>query len=233
MLVVAGWAVAPSVLAQDWEDWEYTSEFNFQDCQLGPRGVNSFFLPLKPGNWLFLQGEEDDGGGGTVIITLFIKIMPGVKTIGGVQCAIMVEAEWEDENIVEVSYNYVAICSKHGEIYYFGEDVDDYEDGEVVGHDGAWLVDYVNNWPGLLMPGGTPLRGSRYYQEIAPGIALDRAEHTDTAATIDTNAGEFERCLHVVETTPLEPGEESEKAYARGIGLILDDDLTLVSYNIK
>jgi hypothetical protein len=32
---------------------------------------------------------------------------------------------------------------------------------------------------GIIMP-GTPLLGSRYYQEIAPEVALDKAEISDS-----------------------------------------------------
>ena len=42
--------------------------------------------------------------------------------------------------LVEVSRNFYARCTQTGDIYYFGEDVDIYEDGVVVSHDGAWLA---------------------------------------------------------------------------------------------
>jgi len=72
--------------------------------------------------------------------------------------------------------------------------------------------------------------GCRYYQEIALGIALDRAEYLDDKTTIDTPAGLFENCVLVGETTPLELDEFSLKAYARGVGMVQDDALRLVAY---
>jgi len=131
--------------------------------------------------------------------------------------------------LVEISWNYFAICKKCKAIYYFGEDVDDYEDGEVVGHSGAWLAGENGNRAGLIMP-GCPLIGSRYFQEVAPGIAQDRAEHLDNTAEVETPAGTFLNSLVVAETSPLDPGELSLKAYARGIGLIHDDVIRLVDY---
>jgi hypothetical protein len=107
--------------------------------------------------------------------------------------------------------------------------VDIYEDGDVVSHDGAWLAGQNGNRAGLIMP-GRALNGSRYFQEIAPGIALDRAEHVSDTATVVTPAGTFSNCLQVVETSPLEPGHQSHKSYARGIGLIQDGDVLLVDY---
>jgi len=149
--------------------------------------------------------------------------------VDGVHCAVVREMEWVEDEIAEISWNYFAICRDTKDVFYFGEEVDIYEDGEVVSHAGAWLAGVNGARPGLIMP-GRPLNGARYYQEIAPDVALDRAEHRDDKATVETPAGTFENCLVVVETSPLEPGHESRKAYARGIGLVQDDVLKLVKY---
>jgi hypothetical protein len=70
------------------------------------------------------------------------------------------------------------------------------------------------------------LLGSRYYQEVAPGVAEDRAEHIAMDATVETPAGTFTDCLQVDETTPMESGV-SLKMYAPGVGLVQDDVLYL------
>jgi hypothetical protein len=214
--------VTPSVHAQ--VGIPYTDTFFLEDCRLGPRGVNNYFLPLRPGCYLLLEGEDDGES-----VAVFVSVLPRVKKVAGVVCAIMKEVEWADGELVEISWNYVAICRKCNDILYFGEDVDIYEDGEVVSHDGAWLAGVNGNKPGLLMP-GRPLNGARYYQEIAAGVALDRAEHLDDQAVIDTPMGPLEHCLLVGETTPLEPGAFSLKAYARGIGMVQDNVLKLTAY---
>jgi hypothetical protein len=75
---------------------------------------------------------------------------------------------------------------------------------------------------------GTFLLGSRYFQEVAAGVALDRAEHTAEGLAVDTEAGNFKGCVEVTETTPLDPGAESVKVYCPGVGLVMDGDLELV-----
>jgi len=220
--VLAIAAVSPSVQAQ--VEIPFTDTFFLEDCRLGPRGVNNYFLPLKPGAYLLLEGEDDGEE-----VVLFISVLSQTKKVAGVTCAIMREMEWKDGELVEISWNYVAICRKCNDVFYYGEDVDIYEDGEVVSHDGAWRAGVDGAKPGLLMP-GRPLNGARYYQEIAPGIALDRAEHQDDKATIVTPAGTLENCLRVVETTPLEPGSLSLKGYARGIGMVQDGVLKLTGH---
>jgi hypothetical protein len=225
-LLLAGGIVQP-VLAD--EAPLYTDTFFTDACQLGPRGVNDYYIPLIPGHYLLLAGEEEDDEGEIVEITVLIEVLAGVKAVDGVTCAIVREMEWEDDELVEISWNYFAICREHGGVFYFGEDVDDYEDGEVVGHGGAWLAGQNGARAGMIMP-GLPLIGSRYYQEIAPGVAEDRAEHLDNNATVETDAGTFENCLTVGETSGLDPDELSIKAYARGVGLVLDDVISLVDY---
>jgi hypothetical protein len=81
----------------------------------------------------------------------------------------------------------------------------------------------------MIMP-GTFLLGSRYFQEQADGAALDRAEYVEMGLEVTTTAGTFEQCVRVVETTPLEPGSESEKIYCPEVGLVVDDELELVEF---
>ena len=52
--------------------------------------------------------------------------------------------------------------------------MDIYENGQVTSHDGSWIHGEDNAKAGLMMP-GLALLGSRYYQEVAPEVALDRA----------------------------------------------------------
>ena len=127
---------------------------------------------------------------------------------------------------MEVSRNFFAICIETNSVFYFGEDVDIYEDGQVVSHEGAWRAFEDGNEPGLMMP-GIVLLGASFYQEIAPEVALDRAIIIKMDAQLETPAGAFEDCLITFETTPLEPYAKDWKYYAPGIGLIKDGPAVL------
>ena len=70
----------------------------------------------------------------------------------------------------------------------------------------------------------------RYYQEIAPGVAMDRAEILSIDTVLKTPAGEFEDCLETAEGTALNLLEREIKIYAPGIGLIQDANLLLTEY---
>ena len=114
-------------------------------------------------------------------------------------------------------------------MFYFGEDVDYYEGGRVVRHDGEWLAGAGGARPGLVMP-GAPRVGMRYHQEIAPGRAMDRAEVVGLDETCQTPAGTFAGCLRVREDSPLEPGVAEDKYHAPGVGLVRDGSLRLTRY---
>ncbi len=149
--------------------------------------------------------------------------------MGNVVTRVVEERETVSGRVVEISRNFFAICTQTNSVFYFGEDVDIYENGEIVGHSGSWRADSGNAEAGLMMP-GMILLGARYYQEIAPEVAMDRAEIVSINEIVETPARRFERCLKTEETTPLEPKAQEYKLYAPGIGLIRDGNLLLTKY---
>jgi hypothetical protein len=201
----------------------YTDEFFQDDCTFTSTGASQFFI-LEPGYQLTFAGEED-GEEVELVITVFDE----TKEVDGVETRVVEERESVDGELVEVSRNYFAICEQTNSVFYFGEDVDDYEDGEIVSHEGAWLAGQDGARAGIMMP-GTVLLGSRYMQEIAPEVAMDRAHIISMNATVETPAGTFENVLKIRETTPLEPSAREFKYYAEGVGLIQDADLKLEEY---
>ena len=212
----------------------FTDDFRIEDCEFENVGRNAYFS-LIPGDQLVLSGEDDGEELVVQVTVLQQKRTIRFTTESGkelrVKTRVVEEREWEDDELVEVSRNYFAICDQTGDVFYFGEAVDDYEDGQIVGHGGAWLAGIGGAQPGILMP-GRYLLGARYFQEIAPGVAMDRGENTAMGLTITTPAGTFHDCVEVIETSPLEPGSESLKRYCPGIGLVQDEDILLEEFDL-
>jgi hypothetical protein len=212
---------------------QFTTEFRLEHCTWSDEGRNAYFS-LEPGDVLVLAGE-DDGETEEVRIAVLGQTQMVAFSAGGrrhrVRARVIEERETVDGELVEVSRNFFARCRETDDVYYFGEDVDIYEDGEVVSHDGAWRAGRNGARPGLIMP-ATYLLGSRYFQEIAPGVALDRADHTAMGLTIRTPAGTFRNCVEVTETSPLDSGA-SVKRYCPGVGLVFDSGIELVRYDVE
>jgi hypothetical protein len=213
----------------------FTKKFPLADCEWVTVGQNPYFL-LQPGRELHLDNAACVEAGDCdeleeVIITVLNETRDVTFPIDGVPTTITTrvveENESENSELAEISRNFFAECSATRDVYYFGEEVDDYEDGQIVSHEGEWEAGVDNAKPGLIMPGGAFLLGARYFQERAPGVALDRVEHVKMGLTIDVPAGTFEDCVKIKETNPLEPGEVDYKYYCPGVGIVIDEDLEL------
>jgi hypothetical protein len=198
----------------DWQD-----EFALSSCNLVTTGRNPYFV-LEPGFQLVLEGDDTK---------IQITVLNETKTIDGVNTRVVEEREWKEGKLHEVAKNYFAICEQTKDVFYFGEDVDYYENGKVVKHDGSWLAGTNGNRAGLMMP-GTPKLKMKYYQEIAPGVAMDRAEIESLTETCKTPAGTFSGCMKVKEGSALNLLETEYKYHAPGIGLVRDADVRLVKH---
>jgi hypothetical protein len=202
---------------------QWTKIFIVEKGDLSPTGRNPYFI-LEPGYRLVFVGKKD-----VEEVGLTITVLDETRMVDGVETRVLEERETEGGTPIEVSRNYFAISRRTNDVYYFGEEVDVYKNGKVVGHEGAWLSGKDGAKFGLALP-GSPLLGARYYQEQAPGKAMDRAEVVSLSETMETPAGRFTNVLKIEKTTPLEPGVKEAKHYARGIGLIKDGPCRLVSH---
>lgn len=198
----------------------YLSSFSLDPNDLATTGRNPYWI-LEPGYRIVLEG-----GGTRVVIT----VLDDTKKVGPFTTRVVEEREWKDGKLVEVSRNYYAISRSTRDLYYFGEDVDIFKGGRILGHEGSWWAFEGENRPGLMMP-GAPRPGMRYYQELAPGVAMDRAKILSLESRLNvTNGATLEHCLETEESSALNPNERSTKVYAPGIGLVLDDEVSIVSH---
>jgi hypothetical protein len=149
------------------------------------------------------------------------------KTVDSIAVVVVEDREERDGKLVEVTRDYYALDKTTQDVYYFGEDVNNYEAGKGVSHEGSWLSGADGASFGLIMPGELKV-GDKFYEELGPNTGLDRGEIVGTNEKVKTPAGTFEHCVHVKETSPKEKGAVDHKWYAPGIGLIKDKDLVLV-----
>ncbi len=235
LVLLLGLLVAPSTLfAANRDKLAFTENFPVAECSFANTGGNAYFL-LEPGRELYYTNQAClDEGECDELVELTITVTQDTQEVSfdidgtevNVVTRVVMEEELADGEPAETSWNYFAVCEGANDVYYFGEDVDIYVDGDIV-HDGAWLAGEGGALPGIVMPGGAFLLAARYYQEIAPGVALDRAEHVAMGIEIETPAGNFENCVEILEDTPLEKKSASTKFYCPGVGLVIDDELAL------
>jgi len=220
-VIAAGMVAAIAVRRLPGPEQDWTSAFHLEPGELVATGRNPWFV-LEPGYTLTLvDGAE----------RLVITVLDETRVIDNIETRVIEERETDDGQLVEISRNFFAISRRTSNVFYFGEEVDIYENGVVTGHEGQWLSGVNGARFGLMMP-GSPLLGARYYQEIAPGAAMDRAEIVSLSDSLVTPAGRFTLLLRTAETTPLEPGVREFKLYAPGVGLVRDGSLSLVQHGV-
>ena len=207
--------------SQGQEKRTFTNEFFIEDCDFTSTGTNPYLI-LEPGYQLVFRGEERDG----TVVELTDTVLDETEVVQGVETRVFEERETADGELVEVSRNFFAICEQTNSVFYFGEDVDIYENGTIVSHEGAWRAGQEGATAGIIMP-GTILLGARYFNENAPGVAEDQAEIISMTEQVETPAGNFDNVVEIEETTPLEPGVRESKFFVRDIGLIQDGNLKL------
>jgi hypothetical protein len=203
-----------NVSPQDWKE-----EFNIADRKLTHTGESKYFI-LSPGFQTILASRNEK---------LTITVLDETKEINGIITRVVEEREEKNGELFEISRNFFAIDQETDDVFYFGEDVDFYKKGKIVDHAGAWIAYENGNRPGLIMP-GSPEVGMKYYQELAPGIAMDRAEVISVSETFKAPAGEFKDCLKTEESSKIQPTQKEYKIYAPGIGLVQDQSMKLISY---
>jgi hypothetical protein len=228
-LLVAAAVGAATLRAAD----DFTDDFAIDRCSFANNGAQNPYFSLQPGHRLVLEGD-DDGEALRVEITVLAQtktidfVAPGGKPMR-VSTRVVEEREWKDGELHEVSRNWFARCRQTNDVFYFGEEVDFYENGQIVDHHGSWEAGVNGAVPGILIPARF-LLGARYYQEQAPGVALDRAENVEMGISLHLAGRRMRDCVAIAETSAMESGE-SAKVYCPGVGLVIDDDIELTSFS--
>jgi hypothetical protein len=192
-----------------------------------PLNINNLFFPFQPGRLKVYEGS--DHGTKTRVIDSYLTTTRTFSLNGqNMACRILVEEAIEDGILVERSFNYFAQADD-GTVYYFGEVVDNYEDGVIVNHDGSWLVGGatlpsdpvgIGNapTPAVFMP-ANPELGDVFKPEDLFPIVDETALIVGVDQDVLVPAGKFDDAIKVEESTRLAPGTEI-KWYAPGIGVV-------------
>ena len=133
--------------------------------------------------------------------------------------------------LTEATLDYFA-QDDDGNVYYLGEDVDEYSNGKITGHSGAWLLGRDTQKLGLLMP-AHPKVGDKFKSEDASPITWEVDEVVSMTEAATVPAGTFQNCLKIKEKSS--DGDTEYKLYASGVGCIEEiegrDPLVLKSHS--
>ncbi len=181
-----------------------------------PREIMNPFLPLASLKQDILEGTED---GKKIRIERTAKPdMHKTFEIGGqkVETLVVEDREYEDGELSEVAIDYFA-QSDDGTVWYLGEEVDEYKDGKVISHKGAWMYGKDTQTPGVLFP-GKPALGVKFRSEDVSETIRENDEVVSVSETVKTPTGVYHDCVRVREA--LADGSIEYKCYAKGVGVV-------------
>jgi hypothetical protein len=187
---------------------------DFQNATGDPLPIDNPLWPLSPGMKTVFESptETDD-----VTVTSDTRVIMGVTTVA------VLDQVSEDGDITEDTTDYYA-QDKDGNVWYFGEDTMELDNGMVTSTAGSWIGGVDGAKPGIVMYAVQPPAGEPYRQEYLVCEAEDMAEVVNTNVHVDVPYGSFDNCLETHEFTPLEPKLDEHKFYCAGVGVVLEVD---------
>lgn len=118
-----------------------------------------------------------------------------------------------DGRITEIALDYYAQADD-GSVWYFGEDVSDFEDGAIVSTEGTWRAGV--DGPAAMIMSGDPQVGDAFRTENTPGIAFEEVSVRSTGQTFDGPFGPIAGGITVSELHM--DGTSEDKLFAPGYG---------------
>ncbi|MGY4544484.1 hypothetical protein ACVWY0_004429 [Arthrobacter sp. UYNi723] len=194
------------------------------DPQINPADfttkITNKYFALPVGKKMTYETTEQ----GSVTERIEIEILQETKTIEGVETVIYLDKEYKNGQLVEETRDYLA-QHKNGDVWYFGEDVNNYWYGMLLDHSGSFLHGKDGAKAGIWMK-AEQRTGDSYRQEFYVGHAEDMRDTVATGETVATKTRTYTGCIKVYDWTPLEKNSREHKYHCPEVGaLVLTEDL--------
>ncbi|OGC72437.1 hypothetical protein A2337_02780 [candidate division WWE3 bacterium RIFOXYB2_FULL_43_9] len=177
--------------------------------------IDNKYFKLPMGRKLVYEGETEEDGLERVEITI-----PGdTKEILGVKTLVYLDKVWQDDELVEETRDYLA-QDVYGNVWYFGEDVNNYGNGKLLDHEGAWLAGVDGAQPGIWIK-ASHIVGDSYRQEFYKGKAEDMRDVSSIGEPVQIALGSYKDCVKMYDWTPLEPESKEFKHYCSEVGAMV------------
>ncbi len=175
--------------------------------------IDNKYFPLEPGTTFVYGGKTQEG-----TERIEVTITNDAKRVAGVECVVVRDKVFLDGGLIEDTFDWYA-QDKKGNVWYFGEDTRQYQDGRVASTKGAWEAGVDGARPGVAMR-AQPQVGDRYRQEYAPGEAEDMGQVLSLRQRASVPVGTFDAVV-IKNSSRLDPGSSEDKFYASGVGAVL------------
>jgi hypothetical protein len=183
--------------------------------------ITNKYFSLPVGKKMIFEAKTEEG----INERIEIEILKETNTIEGVKTAIYLDRVYNDGQLVEETRDYLAQHKTTGDVWYFGEEVDNYENGKLKDHQGTFIHGKDGAKAGIWMKADQKV-GDSYKQEYFKGEAEDMRDVIATGQTVTTKLGTYSDCVKVYDWTPLDKKSREHKYYCPQVGsLVLNENL--------
>jgi hypothetical protein len=203
------YAPDPSLVA---EFWDYDPE-NFSNST----DIKNEWMPMKPGLRWVHEGNAVDEEGNSLTRRIEFTVTDLTKEIAGVSTVVAWIVDYNDDEVIEKEIAFYA-QDMDGNVWYFGEYPEEYENGEFV-KASPWIHGVEEARAGIKMVAKPAMGISNYFQGWGP--AVDWSDYgqvdqmgSETCVPVDC----YSDVLVIAESSLGELDAYQLKYYARGVG---------------
>ncbi len=179
-------------------------------------GIDNPYYPLIPGSKWVYEARLEDG----TVERNEVEVLQETHMVNSVTATVIHDIVFVEGQLVEETYDWYA-QDKNGNVWYLGEQVDNYENGVLVDHAGSWEWGKDGALPGIIMWADPSAHiNEEYYQEFYAGEAEDKGQVLSVSKSVAVPFGSFENVVETYDFSALDPDLKENKFYAKGIGTI-------------
>jgi hypothetical protein len=175
--------------------------------------VNNRYFTLRPGAIFTYEKRTPQGTERTEI-----EVTGQKRKVMGVLTTVVRHRAWLNGQLKEDARDWYA-QDRWGNVWYFGEEVDNYENGRLKDHQGSWEAGVNGAKPGIVML-NEPRVGLTYRQEHRKGQAEDMGTVIALDRTVRVASGTFHGCLQTRDWSLIDRTANEYKYYCPQVGFV-------------
>jgi len=184
--------------------------------------IDNPYYPLIPGSKWVYEARLEDGS----VERNEVEVLRETRDVNGVTATVIHDTVLEEGQLVEETYDWYA-QDKDGNVWYLGEDVNNYVNGNLANHAGSWEWGVGGALPGILMWAAPSAHmNEAYHQEYLRGEAEDQGRVLSVTESVTVPFGFLDNLVKTSDFSAIDPDLKENKFYANGIGLVMEMDLT-------
>ncbi|MCL4251173.1 MAG: hypothetical protein KJ065_23690 [Anaerolineae bacterium] len=201
--------------------------------------IDNAWHPMQPGTFSAFEGITVEDGE-EIPHRIEFTVTDLIKRIEGVNTVVAWIVDISDDEVVEKEIAFYA-QDDDGNVWYFGEHPEEYENGEFVVAP-TWIAGVEDALPGVKMLADPQLGTPSIMQGFAPAVDwTDRGRVDQVGQEVCVPVDCYEDVLVIAETSESEPDAYQLKYYARSVGNIrtswrgadaTQEELELVEYGV-